>query len=41
VKLDAVPVAERAQPLWDSVGQLTVGAPELREWQRVTAPEGP
>jgi len=41
VKLDAVPVAGRAQPLWDSVGQLTVGAPELREWQRVTAPEGP
>jgi len=39
VKLDAVPTADRAEPLWDSVRQLATAEPALREWQRVTAPE--
>lgn len=41
VKLDAVPAAERAGPLWEAVHDLGVGGPELREWQRVTAPGAP
>ncbi len=41
VKLDAVPAADRAGPLWDSVRQLATAEPALREWQRVTAPETP
>lgn len=39
VKLDAVPAVERGRPLWDSVRQLAVGEPALREWQRVSPPE--
>ncbi len=39
VKLDAVPALERGRPLWDSVRQLAVGEPALREWQRVSPPE--
>lgn len=38
VKLDAVPAADRAEPLWDRVRQLATGEPTLREWQRVSAP---
>jgi hypothetical protein len=38
VKLDAVPDADRARPLWDTVSQLATADPALREWQRVTAP---
>jgi len=41
VKLDAVPAADRAGPLWVSVRQLATAEPALREWQRVTAPETP
>jgi predicted DsbA family dithiol-disulfide isomerase len=41
VKLDAVPGTERAGPLWEAVHDLSVGGPELREWQRVTAPGAP
>ncbi len=36
VKLDAIPTAGRAQPLWERVRQLAVDEPALREWQRVT-----
>jgi hypothetical protein len=39
VKLDAVPTDDRARPLWESVRQLAVSEPALREWQRVTQPE--
>ncbi len=39
VKLDSVPTADRARQLWDQVHQLTLGAPDLREWLRVV-PEG-
>lgn len=35
VKLDAVPDADRARPLWKAVRQLTAGEPELAEWHRV------
>jgi len=35
VKLDSVPTADRAWQLWDQVHQLTLGAPDLREWHRV------
>ncbi len=38
VKLDAVPDADRARPLWDTVTQLATAEPALREWQRVTEP---
>lgn len=38
VKLDAVPAAGRGRPLWETVHDLTSTAPDLREWQRVTAP---
>ncbi|SDY81830.1 Predicted dithiol-disulfide isomerase, DsbA family [Modestobacter sp. DSM 44400] len=38
VKLDAVPDADRARPLWDTVSQLATAEPALREWQRVTEP---
>jgi hypothetical protein len=38
VKLDAVPDADRARPLWDTVTQLAIAEPALREWQRVTEP---
>lgn len=38
LNLDAVPAADRARPLWETVHELTAAAPELREWQRVTAP---
>jgi predicted DsbA family dithiol-disulfide isomerase len=41
VKLDAVPGTERARPLWEAVHDLSVGGPELREWQRVTASGAP
>ncbi len=37
IKLDTVPSTDRVQPLWEQVHQLTEGAPELRQWQRVTA----
>ena len=40
VKLDAVPEASRAHPLWEAVRQLAVDDPALREWQRVTPPGG-
>lgn len=40
VKLDAVPEASRAQPLWEVVRQLAVDEPALREWQRVSPPGG-
>lgn len=39
VKLDAVPNADQARLLWESLRRLPVEAPALREWQRVTAPE--
>ena len=39
VKLDAVPAASRARPLWEAVGQLADSGPDLREWQRVTPPD--
>ena len=35
VKLDSVPTADRARQLCDQVHQLTVRAPDLREWHRV------
>ncbi len=35
VKLDSVPTADPAWPLWDQVHQLTLGAPDLRQWYRV------
>ncbi len=38
VKLDAVPEADRARSLWDTVAQLATAEPALREWQRVTEP---
>ncbi len=39
VKLDAAPTDDRARPLWESVRQLAVSEPALREWQRVTHPD--
>jgi hypothetical protein len=36
LKLDAVPQADRARPLWDAVRRLAAEGQELREWQRVT-----
>jgi len=39
VKLDAVPDADRNRPLFDSVRQLALAQPALREWQRVTPAE--
>lgn len=39
VKLDAVPAADRGRRLLESVRQLTVAQPALREWQRVTPTE--
>lgn len=35
VKLESVPTADRAWQLWDQVHELTLGAPDLREWHRV------
>ncbi len=37
VKLDAVPPADRARPLWEAVRHLAADGQELREWHRVTA----
>jgi hypothetical protein len=39
VKLDAVPTDDRARPLWEAVGRLAASGQDLREWQRVTAPD--
>jgi hypothetical protein len=39
VKLDAVPVPGRTQALWEAVRELARSGQELREWQRVTAPD--
>ncbi len=38
VKLDSVPVVDRARPLWEAVSQLAVSGQDLREWQQVTPP---
>jgi len=38
VKLDSVPAADRARPLWEAVGQLAGSGQDLQEWQRVTPP---
>ncbi|SDX59887.1 Predicted dithiol-disulfide isomerase, DsbA family [Modestobacter sp. DSM 44400] len=39
VKLDDVPAGDRAWSLWETLRHLAVGAPVLREWQRVTPPQ--
>ncbi len=36
LKLDAVPQADRAQPLWEAVRRLAAEGQDLREWRRVT-----
>ena len=38
LKLDAVPEADRARPLWEAVGRLAGSGQDLREWQRVSPP---
>lgn len=40
VKLDAVPPADRVQPLWETLQRLAQGAPDLREFQRITPVTG-
>lgn len=37
VKLDTAPPADHGDALWQALRTLASGAPELREWQRVTA----
>lgn len=38
VKLDSVPAADQAQPLWEAVGHLASSGRDLQEWQRITPP---
>lgn len=40
VKLDAAPQPGRERLVWEQLQGLGHRTPELREWQRVTAPEG-
>jgi predicted DsbA family dithiol-disulfide isomerase len=38
VKLDSVPTRDRVRPLWEALTNLVGTGQDLREWQRVTAP---